>query len=66
MAQRVGELLKARGETVAVAESSLGGLISAAFCAVAAGTKTRGSAVQPTAATTRRRATHDAGEAVAK
>jgi nicotinamide-nucleotide amidase len=33
-AARVGELLKARGETVAVAESSTGGLISAALLAV--------------------------------
>ena len=34
MARRVGELLKTRGETVAVAESSSGGLISAALLAV--------------------------------
>ncbi len=34
MAGKVGELLKARGETVAVAESSAGGLISAALLAV--------------------------------
>lgn len=34
IATRVGELLKARGETVAVAESSTGGLISAALLAV--------------------------------
>ena len=33
-AQCVGELLKSRGETVAVAESSAGGLISAALLAV--------------------------------
>ncbi len=33
-AQRVGELLKSRGETVAVAESSAGGLIAAALLAV--------------------------------
>lgn len=34
MAQQVGALLKARGETVAVAESSAGGLICAALLAV--------------------------------
>ncbi len=34
VAERVGALLKARGETVAVAESSAGGLISAALLAV--------------------------------
>ena len=34
MAEKVGALLKARGETVAVAESSAGGLISAALLAV--------------------------------
>ena len=34
IAARVGALLKARGETVAVAESSAGGLISAALLAV--------------------------------
>ena len=34
MAQKVGALLKARGETIAVAESSSGGLISAALLAV--------------------------------
>lgn len=34
LAERVGELLKARKETVAVAESSSGGLISAALLAV--------------------------------
>jgi nicotinamide-nucleotide amidase len=34
MAQSVGDLLKSRGETVAVAESSAGGLISAALLAV--------------------------------
>ena len=34
MASKVGELLKARSETVAVAESSSGGLISAALLAV--------------------------------
>lgn len=33
-AERVGALLKARGETVAVAESSAGGLIAAALLAV--------------------------------
>lgn len=33
-AERIGELLKARGETIAVAESSAGGLISAALLAV--------------------------------
>src|SRR6202041_3413328 len=33
-AERVAERLKARGETVAVAESSAGGLISAALLAV--------------------------------
>lgn len=33
-AERVGALLKARGETVAVAESSSGGLLSAALLAV--------------------------------
>jgi len=33
-AARVGEKLRARGETVAVAESSAGGLISAALLAV--------------------------------
>jgi len=35
LAQEVGEQLAARGETVAVAESSAGGLISAALLAVA-------------------------------
>jgi PncC family amidohydrolase len=34
LAERVGAALKARGETVAVAESSAGGLISAALLAV--------------------------------
>jgi PncC family amidohydrolase len=34
LAQRVGARLKARGETIAVAESSTGGLISAALLAV--------------------------------
>jgi PncC family amidohydrolase len=34
LAERAGELLKARGETVAVAESAAGGLISAALLAV--------------------------------
>src|SRR5580698_2211454 len=34
VAERVGALLKARGETVAVAESSSGGLLSAALLAV--------------------------------
>jgi PncC family amidohydrolase len=34
MAEKVGGLLKARGETVAVSESSTGGLISAALLAV--------------------------------
>ena len=34
MAAKVGTLLKARGETIAVAESSAGGLISAALLAV--------------------------------
>lgn len=34
IAERVGALLKARGETIAVAESSAGGLISAALLAV--------------------------------
>lgn len=34
VAERVGALLKARGETIAVAESSSGGLISAALLAV--------------------------------
>ena len=34
MAAKVGALLKARGETIAVAESSAGGLISAALLAV--------------------------------
>jgi PncC family amidohydrolase len=34
VAERVGMLLKARGETVAVAESSSGGLLSAALLAV--------------------------------
>jgi nicotinamide-nucleotide amidase len=34
IAQKVGDLLKARGETIAVAESSSGGLISAALLAV--------------------------------
>ena len=34
-AARVGERLKARGETVAVAESAAGGLISAALLSVA-------------------------------
>ena len=34
MAEKVGALLKARGETIAVAESSAGGLISAALLAV--------------------------------
>ncbi len=34
LAQRIAELLKARGETVAVAESSTGGLIAAALVAV--------------------------------
>ena len=35
LAQRVGEALKARGETVVVGESSAGGLISAALLSVA-------------------------------
>ncbi|MGH6872520.1 MAG: CinA family protein [Rhizomicrobium sp.] len=35
LAERVGAVLKARGETVAVAESSSGGLISAALLGVA-------------------------------
>ena len=34
LAERVGARLKARGETIAVAESSVGGLISAALLAV--------------------------------
>lgn len=34
VAERIGALLKARGETIAVAESSSGGLISAALLAV--------------------------------
>jgi len=34
IAERAGELLKARGETVAVAESSAGGLVCAALLAV--------------------------------
>ena len=34
LAERVGEKLKARGETVSIAESSAGGLISAALLAV--------------------------------
>lgn len=34
IAERVGSLLKARGETVAIAESSSGGLLSAALLAV--------------------------------
>ena len=34
MAARAGELLRSRGETVAVAESSAGGLVSAALLAV--------------------------------
>ena len=34
IAQKVGDLLKARGDTIAVAESSSGGLISAALLAV--------------------------------
>ncbi|MFN0070960.1 MAG: CinA family protein [Chloroflexota bacterium] len=34
LAERVGQRLKARGETIAVAESSAGGLISAALLAV--------------------------------
>src|SRR5690242_6733708 len=34
LAERIGERLKARGETDAVAESSTGGLISAALLAV--------------------------------
>ena len=34
MAEKVGALLKARGETIAVAESSAGGLISATLLAV--------------------------------
>ena len=34
IAERVGALLKSRGETIAVAESSSGGLISAALLAV--------------------------------
>ena len=34
IAQKVGSLLKVRGETIAVAESSSGGLISAALLAV--------------------------------
>src|SRR6185369_17557173 len=34
IAERIASLLKARGETVAVAESSTGGLISAALVAV--------------------------------
>jgi nicotinamide-nucleotide amidase len=34
LAERVGERLKARGDTIAVAESSAGGLISAALLAV--------------------------------
>ena len=33
MAERVGDLLRARGETVAVAESSAGGLVAAALLA---------------------------------
>ena len=33
-AAKVGEMLKARGETVAVAESAAGGLVSAALLAV--------------------------------
>jgi nicotinamide-nucleotide amidase len=35
IAERIGSLLKARGETIAVAESSTGGLISAALLSVA-------------------------------
>jgi PncC family amidohydrolase len=35
LAHRIGERLKTRGETIAVAESSAGGLISAALLAVA-------------------------------
>ena len=34
LAQRIGDRLKSRGETIAVAESSTGGLISAALLAV--------------------------------
>ena len=34
LAERVGERLKARGETIAIAESSAGGLISAALLAI--------------------------------
>ncbi|MDP6698610.1 MAG: CinA family protein, partial [Candidatus Latescibacteria bacterium] len=34
MANEVGALLKARGETIAIAESSAGGLIAAALLAV--------------------------------
>src|SRR4051812_23382770 len=34
IAARAGALLKARGETIAVAESSIGGLVSAALLAV--------------------------------
>ncbi len=34
LAKRIASLLKARGETLAVAESSTGGLISAALVAV--------------------------------
>ena len=33
-AERIGALLKARGETIAIAESSTGGLVSAALLAV--------------------------------
>ena len=32
--KRIGEMLKSRGETIAVAESSTGGLISASLLAV--------------------------------
>lgn len=39
MAAELGETLKARGETVAVAESSSGGLISAALLSVAGASK---------------------------
>ena len=36
IAARIGERLKARGETICVAESSIGGLLSAALLSVPA------------------------------
>jgi nicotinamide-nucleotide amidase len=46
LAERIGSALKARGETIAVAESSTGGLISAALLSVAgASTYFRGGGI---------------------